>query len=323
MSIETAGQAEGTMLSLINDGVSVVITGCDDATVPSVVEAATTNELLAVTGCVSLPRPDVARLDQEIDEQLFLDLSSLSDDARAIANHAVDAGFDSIGVLSSNLLPDVDRTCLDLAAALPAEATSQITAEVSFTELVDAPTNVVEDFSVALGDEQVDAIVVCALPPTAGDIVPVLRGQGFDQPVIVPWYADAQLWPSNTNDVFVVTPASRYGDDPQGRTTELFEALIEQGEEPDAVDVVTADTLAILTDAAVRTGSVGSRRLAEAIDTRVTATDGDILGLSGALHVGGDADVPVRRVYRVIAIEDGIASYGTDASALDLVVTAE
>ena len=40
VSVEVPGQAQGAMASLINDGVSVVVTGCDDATVPAVIEAA-------------------------------------------------------------------------------------------------------------------------------------------------------------------------------------------------------------------------------------------------------------------------------------------
>ena len=121
VSITTPGQAEGAMLSLINDGVNVVITGCDDATVPAVVEAATANELLAVTGCVSLPRPDIDRLSSEINSDLFIDLSALRDNARAIANHADAEGFSSLAVVGSTLVPDVERVCVDLQDELAPE----------------------------------------------------------------------------------------------------------------------------------------------------------------------------------------------------------
>ena len=353
VSITTPGQAEGAMLSLINDGVNVVITGCDDATVPAVVEAATANELLAVTGCVSLPRPDIDRLSSEINSDLFIDLSALRDNARAIANHADAEGFSSLAVVGSTLVPDVERVCVDLQDELAPEVNVEgepeatgdvvdvegeqlldedededevgdgvvddqsvsIIAKVNFVELVDAPGNVVSDLVAATEVDPPDAIVVCALPPTVGDIVSELRNRGFDQPVILPWYGDGQTWADGTRDVFIVTPASRYGDDPAELTTSLFEALTIDGEQPDAVDIVTADTLSVLSDAAARSGSVGSQRVATAIRNGDPTTP--ISGISGSLHVGGDDLTPVQRVYRVVAIEEGRASFLREVNSLD------
>ena len=355
ISITTPGQAEGAMLSLINDGVNVVITGCDDATIPAVVEAATANELLAVTGCVSLPRPDIDRLSSEINSDLFIDLSALRDNARAIANHADAEGFSSLAVVGSTLVPDVERVCVDLQDELAPEVNVEgepeatgnvvdvegeqlldedededededgdgvvddqavsIIAKVNFVELVDAPGNVVSDLVAATEVDPPDAIVVCALPPTVGDIVSELRNRGFDQPVILPWYGDGQTWADGTRDVFIVTPASRYGDDPAELTTSLFEALTIDGEQPDAVDIVTADTLSVLSDAAARSGSVGSQRVATAIRNGDLTTP--ISGISGSLHVGGDDLTPVQRVYRVVAIEEGRASFLREVNSLD------
>ncbi len=326
--IESPGQAEGTILSLINDGVSVIITGCDDATIPAVVQAATANELLALTGCVSLPRPDIGRLAAEIDSELFIDLSNLADNATAIANHAASSDFASVGVIRSNLFPDVERTCIDLQneVANPSNdalaqtdtgqvppGTVRVGAEIIFTELVDAPGDVATDLLGSLGEADLDAVVICALPPTVGDVVSALRESGFDQPVIVPWYGDAQVWESDTTNVFVITPASRYGDDPQTATASLFDALVADGRDPNAVDVVTADALSVLTHAAASGGSVGSRSLADTIQSGDAFERGE--GVSGLLGPGNE-EIPVRRVYRVIEINDGEATFVAEASAL-------
>lgn len=325
ISVETPGQAEGGVLSLINDGVSIVVTGCDDATVPSVVEAATNNELLAVTGCVALPRPDIARA-EGVDRELFLDLSSLADNARAIATHAQAQGYQSLGVIRSTLLPDVERTCADLQEEVLPETSepdaesgaTTITAETTFVELVDAPADVVANLGAALPPEgELDAIVVCALAPAVGDIVAALRAADLTQPVIVPWYGDGQVWPEDTNNVTIVTPASRYGDDPDLRTEELFDALSIAGGDPDAVDVVTADTLAILVDAANRAGSVGSLRVADAIRDGDSVGDGALGAVSGELNTGGDEEIPVRRIYRLITVTNGEPSFTATISALD------
>ncbi len=332
VSIESPGQAEGTVRSLIQNGISVIITGCDDATVPSVVEAATSNELLAVTGCVSLPRPAIERFDERIDPALFIDISSLADNARAIATYASDQGYESLGVITSTLFPDVDQTCANLKSEVGSSATTSdesedatgnstassvtITAETTFTELVDAPTNVVADYLAEVGqtaETAPDAIVICALAPTVGDVTQALREADISLPIIVPWYADSQTWAAGTSNVVSLAPASRYGDDPETSTAALFDALTSTGQQPDAVEVITADTLAILIDAAVRSNSVGSVRLAETIRT----DDAPVSGVSGQLRVGGESDFPVRRTYRVISVEDGEPAFTEVASSFD------
>ena len=321
LNVETPGQAEGSIAALVQNGVSVVITGCDDTTIPSVVEAATASQLLAATGCIALPRPDIDLSEGEIDADLFLDLSSLADNARAIASYATTQSLGSLGIIRSTLLPDVERTCLDLQEELLAAGGSspvQVNAEAVFAELVDAPADVVATLQAAAAQAEggeLDAFVVCALPPTVGDVVASLRAAGFTQPVIVPWYGDTQSWAEDANNVVVITPASRYGDDPEVRTTDLFEALAVDDQVADAVDVVTADALAILVDTALRAESVGSRRLAETIAD--AASSAEIEGVSGVLRTGGDDAAPVERTYRVISIENGEPAFSTLTSAFD------
>ncbi len=301
VTVDSPGQSEGVMAGLINDGVSVVISGCDDATVPAVIDAATRAELLAVTGCVSLPRPDLSGIVDTIDTSFFLDLSSLGDNAGAIASYAAATERDNIAVVRSNLVPDVEQTCLDLV-----EQAEDVTvaANVVFTELVDAPSNVASVLAGSIAEqESVNAIAICALAPSVGDVTIALREVGLFQPVITPWYSDAQQWENTSGQIAVLTPASRYGDDPTSSTRELFVAMEETDFAPVAVDVVAADVLAILVDAAERASSVGSLRIADAI--RDADSDVTVDGISGSLALTGDDLAPVRREYRVVTIEDG------------------
>ena len=315
VSVETPIGTEDAVRSLIDDEVSVIITGCDDETVPSVVQTATTNGLLTTTGCASLPRPAVDRVSREVNDELFIDLSSLTDDARAIANvveGSLEASF--VGVLHSDLFPDVERTCVDLIAQ-PDDTSDDSpllsipSTTMSFTELVDDPTNVVTDLQTALldtasGDEVPDALVICALPPTIGDVVSGLREAGVDLPIVVPWYGDAQSWAVGTDDVFVVTPASRHGDDPEPVVNDLFAALTTGENAPGAAAVVAADTLSILVAAAGDGTLLDAQRLADTIRDSSAFPAGDIAGLSGPL-VTWSGDDPVERVYRVLEIQNG------------------
>lgn len=302
VSVEAPGQAQGAMSALIIDGVSVVITGCDDATVPSVIEAAVTSELLTVTGCVSLPRPDISSIVETLDTDLFLDLSNLADNAPAIMAHSSSEGFENLAVVRSNLIPSVEQTCIDVAAS---SGDSSVVTDVTFTELIDDPADVVSVLSGALsGTGEVGAIVVCALPPAIGDITTALRDAGLDHPVIAPWYADTQTWAADSGDVAIIAPASRHGNDPVDTTTSLFAAMEETEFMPVAIDVVTADALAILIDAAERADSVGSQRIAETI--RQSGADIVVPTISGMVSLDGPNSSPVLRNYRVIAVVDGV-----------------
>ena len=114
---------------------------------------------------------------------------------------------------------------------------------------------------------------------------------------------DRQVWTEVHGDVSVVAPASRHGDDPETSTQDLFEAMEGTDFAPAAIDVVAADTLAILIDAAERSSSVGSRRIAEAIRD---AEGGVVVdAVSGELALTGSAVAPVVREYRVVTITDG------------------
>jgi len=97
------------------------------------------------------------------------------------------------------------------------------------------------------------------------------------------------------NDVFVLATASRYGDDPLPAVDALFDQL----DHPEAVDIVAADTVALLAHAAENAGSAGSQRLA---DTMRTTTAG---GVSGALSVGARSSATEQRTYRLLEIVDG------------------
>lgn len=305
VSVEDPGQAEGALSALINDGVSVVITGCDDATVPSVIEAANAAELLTVTGCVSLPRPDISGIMDTLNTDLFLDLSNLADNAPAILTHATTEGFENLAVVRSNLIPDVEQTCIDVASGAGG---SEVVADVTFTELIDPPADVASVLNGALpSDADVGAIVVCALPPALGDIAAALRDIGLEQQIIAPWYGDTQTWAEGTDDLVIVAPASRHGDDPVDTTSELFEAMQETEFLPVAIDVVPADALAILVDAAERADSVGSQRIADMISE--SGPDVVVEAVSGAVSLNGPTSSPVLRNYRVISISDGSPSF--------------
>lgn len=296
--IDELADVTSAVSSLAGRGVTVIAALCDDASVPPTVDAAVANGMLAITACVTLPTPALTST-----SPMFIDLAGMHDAPDAMAVWSQELGAERVATFRSDLVGDVETTCLDVETSLT-DLDLTLEASVAFTELVDDPVAIVNTASPLLGE--VDVIILCALPPTAGDVVAALRLAGHDQPVIVPWFADNQIWPSSIDDVHVISPASRHGDDPEEQVTMLLEEL---GPTAEAVDVVAADSVAMLSLAAERVGSVGSMRLADALRQGSTAV------VSGTLSLVEGEPRTKGRSYRVVEVTDGEARFNSLVTA--------
>jgi hypothetical protein len=288
IEIDEVSDTSSAVGALIERGVTVIAALCDDATVPAVVDASVAAGVLAVTACVTIPRPTLT-----VSSPLFLDLAGLPDAADALAEWSVEREASRVATLRSDLVPDVENACVDYERAIAARGLS-LTVSSTFTELLDDEDELVASVAPLL--EDADLIAMCSLPPTAGTLVTALRAAGFEQPIVVPWFTDGQLWPATTDDVFVIAPASRYGDEPNEEIRALLTSI---GSDAQATDIVAADMIAMLSSAAGRSGSIGSTRIAEAIRGETSEV------LSGELRVSNDGSGPDGRTYRVIAVDDG------------------
>ncbi len=290
--IDEVSDVEAAVSTLAGRGVTVIAALCDDASVPSIVDAAVDNGMLAITACVTLPTPALIS-----SSPMFIDLAGMHDAPEAIAVWSEQLEPDNVATIRSDLVDDVESTCLDVESSL-AEIDLSLGGSVTFTELVDDAVAMVETSRPVLSD--VDVIVLCALPPSTGDVVAALRQAGLDQPVVVPWFAEEQIWPDSVDDVYLISPASRHGDDPVEAVRDLLDAV---GPDATAVDVVAADSIAMLSIAAQREGSVGASRLSDSMRRMPT----DVVSGSLSLVEGGSQTFD--RSYRVIGIAGGEAEF--------------
>jgi len=270
--------------------VTVLVSTCDNETVPQVVDAGLANNMLVLTGCATIPRPDFTT-----ESDLFIDVAALSTSPEAITSvleSSLTPIGDTVAVLASDLVPDVEDECTAVEGQLDP---ASIGLSQRFTELVDDPTEMVASLAEEL--EAVDAVVICALTPTIGDFAAALRDSGFDQPVFVPWFGDDQPWPNDMDDVMIVAPSSRYGDDPVDDVNNLTNIV----ENAESTDIVAADTLTILVGAVRRTGSSSPARLADVL------REGPVDGLGGELSL--DQGGQVERTYRLIEVIDGTPEF--------------
>lgn len=294
-AIDDVNDVGSAVDSLVSLGVTVIATSCDDTTMAAVVDAAIEQEILVVTGCVAIPRPEL-----DISDRLFIDLASLDDAAGAITEWLMATDQQQVGVISSTLIPDVDQACLDVETQVSELPTLDVAGSVDFVELVDPPADVVASATSDL--EAATIIVVCALPPALGDLTDALRDAGFDQPIVVPWFGEPQNWNDETSDVFVIGPSSRHGDDPAAEVQELYDQL----DEPRSIDVVAADALAAVVSASTNDTNTGSRRIADAL------RDSDRSTFSGSILIepAGDRRSVIRE-YRVLEVVGGDVEFST------------
>ncbi len=291
VQIDEVEDADDAVDALRGLGVTVLVTTCDDGTIPGVIEAGRRADMLVLTGCATIPQPEIPT-----DSELVFDTGAL-----ATSTDAVAAALEELvriqdepvfAVIASDLVPDVANQCNVIEEALGADA---IIVSERFTGLVEDPTETLLARSELLSS--VDAVVVCALAPTVGEVVSTLRANGIEQPIVVPWFSDPQLWPEDTNDVWVVSPSSRHGDDPSLEVNSLYRSI----DQPESTDVVAADTLSILVDTAQRTGSANPNELGEALQ------EGPIEALSGELTLNRLGQV--ERAYRLIEVIDGTPEF--------------
>ncbi len=281
-TIDEADDIPGALDLLTELGVTVLLTTCDTASVPLIAEASAERSLLTVTGCATLPHPDVPR------SPLFADLANLDHVHEAMSTWARQEDFSAAATVSSDLLRDVAEVCGNFEDSFVRRGGS-IISSTTFTGILDPVADVSIEVSAPATDA--DVLAVCALPGTIGPLITELRASGLDQPIVVPWFADNEDW-GDLDDVHLVATASRHGDDPD----QLVDEFVGDGASDDAI---VLDTVATLTLAADATGSVGSQRLNDAL------LDVEFPAPSGPLEIDSDTRKTRGRTYRLIDIDDG------------------
>lgn len=291
LQIDEPNDAADAVVALRGLGVTVLITTCDDGTVPDVVEAGLANDMLVLTGCTAIPQPSI-----DTTSELVVDVAALATSpgatATAVEEILADVEEPTIATLASDLVPDVIGECSGIEDQLEV---ATVSVSEQFTELVDDPADLIETQSIAL--EGVDAIVICALSPTVGEVVSQLRSSGLNQPVLIPWFADDQTWSDGDDDVWIVAPSSRYGDDPVDEVNDLYSQL----GAAEATDVVAADTLFALVEALRQAGAVRPEQLAEVLASE------PFMAFSGELQLNRTGNV--ERTYRLIEVVDGVPTF--------------
>ena len=294
-------RTKAAAVDLIDQGADVMWVTCDvDWATPSTQEGIQAG-LLTVAPCIGTDQMGPKRFG-DAGRLAFSYGNVAQDEGAALAELANEKGWKTANVVTDKAIVYTQNVCQAFKQRFE-ELGGKIASEESFTEGDGTINNVVS----SVNDSKADTIAICAT--TQQDLpafVSGVRGGGNTTPIMGPWSIDGSFWlpksKSVADNIYVITYASVYGDDPDPAVRDLIAKMKKAGQPPATGGFVT--------------GAAAVDGLVEAIKKNGGATDGEKLaetteGFSGLGTVSGDVSFSPEfhsafgREYRVIEIQNG------------------
>jgi branched-chain amino acid transport system substrate-binding protein len=294
-------RTKAAAVDLIDQGADVMWVTCDvDWATPSTQEGIQAG-LLTVAPCIGTDQMGPKRFG-DAGRLAFSYGNVAQDEGAALAELANQKGWKTANVVTDKAIVYTQNVCQAFKQRFE-ELGGKIASDESFTEGDGTINNVVS----SVNDSKADTIAICAT--TQQDLpafVSGVRGGGNTTPIMGPWSIDGSFWLPKSkkvaDNIYVITYASVYGDDPDPAVRDLIAKMKKAGQPPATGGFVT--------------GAAAIDGIVEAIKKNGGATDGGKLadtteGFSGLSTVSGDVSFSSKfhsafgREYRVIEIQDG------------------
>lgn len=286
---------------LIEGGADALWVTCDvDWATPSTQEGIGAG-LLTVAPCIGTDQMGPKRFSDA--GQLAYSFGNVAqDEGAALAQLADQEGWQTANVVTDDSIAYTQNVCQAFKQRFQ-ELGGEVVADESFTEGDGTINSVVNSVS----QSDADTIAICAT--TQEDLpafVSGVRGANNQTPIIGPWSIDGSFWlpknPKVANNIYVITYASVYGDDPDPEVQELIDELTAQDAAPATGGFVT--------------GAAALQGIVEAIEQNDGSTEGEALAetvegfdgletISGNVSFSPEFHTAFGREYRVIEIMNG------------------
>ncbi len=288
-------------LSLTEAGADIMWVTCDvDFSTPSI-QVALSKKLLTVAPCIGTDQMGPKRFG-EAGKQAFSFGNVAQDEGAAVAQMAYDKGFRTANVVMDKSIVYTQNVCAAFAKGFEGLG-GKIALRESFTEGDKTIGNVVS----RVNRSDADTIAFCAT--TQNDLpafVSGVRGGGNKTPIVGPWSIDGAYWlPKNkkaSDEIYLTTYASVYGDDPSPEVRGLIDQLTKSGTPPVTGGFLAgAGAIDGLVAALKETGgSTEGAKLAGALTGFK-----DLQTVSGKLSFSDEFHTAFGREYRIIEIQNG------------------
>ena len=288
-------RTKSAAIELIDGGADVLLVTCDvDYATPAVQEAITRG-VLAVAPCIGTDQMGPERFGDA--GKLAFSIGNVAqDEGAAMAEYAIDQGWMTAATVTDNVIVYFQDVVKAFAARYT-ELGGEITVEESWTQGDGTIQNVVS----ALDKANVDVIATSTAFDDMPAMVGGLRTLGNETPIICGWSCDGNYWlPEGTNNFYLVTYASVFGDDPSDEVKELIAAMEEKDAAPGTGGFVTgAAAIDAIAAAIEETGGTEGEALAEAFES----FDG-LETISGEISFSPEFHSVFGREYRVMEVQN-------------------
>lgn len=225
-------------------------------------------------------------------------------EASIMAEFAYGKGWKNAVLLKDNSIKYTQNQC-----AIVDKAFTALGGKVIQTYEYTQGDSVKETVSKIAAGPKPDVIFNCGYNPGGGAVAKEIRDGGLKQPIVSGFGMDGDFWVGaipNLKDYYVVTYASKNGDDPDPAVNAAAAAYAEKyGSAPDVGGFVTGPTtLQLILEAYKQAGSWDGAALAAAMEGFM-----DVPTLAGPSSFSPDLHINVKRPMRILVVQDGKLVY--------------
>ncbi|MBO9521575.1 MAG: ABC transporter substrate-binding protein [Nocardioidaceae bacterium] len=218
---------------------------------------------------------------------------SIPTEGAALAQYAISRGWKNVYTLTDTSLDYSKNTCAAFKQRFGELGGSIAGADVFQNSDQAIPSQV----SRAAG-KTFDALVLCSYPPGGAMAVLQARQGGLKQPVLANFGMDGDYWTKalpDLSDFYVISPASRYGDDPSAAVNELLATYQKEVGEapPTGAFVYGQSTFDLIAKALESAGTTDGKKLAKALQRGTQDSIVGPMSFGTDYHVDFDWDVRV------------------------------
>jgi len=225
-------------------------------------------------------------------------------EASIMAEFAYGKGWKNAVLLKDNSIKYTQNQC-----AIVDKAFTALGGKVIQTYEYTQGDSVKETVSKIAAGPKPDVIFNCGYNPGGGAVAKEIRDGGLKQPIVSGFGMDGDFWVGaipNLKDYYVVTYASKNGDDPDPAVNAAAaEYAKKYGNAPDVGGFVTGPTtLQLILEAYKQAGSWDGAALAAAMEGFM-----DVPTLAGPSSFSPDLHINVKRPMRILVVQDGKLVY--------------
>jgi len=290
---------------LIGEGAKIMFTTCDVDLAAPAVQPAINKGLLTIAPCIGTDQMGPKRFGSK--GKLAFSFGNVAqDEGAAMAEAAKNQGWKSVAMAVDQSIAYEPNVCEAFKVRFE-ENGGEVKLEEKFTE----GDGTIGSVANKVNGANAEFNVICAT--VAGDattFVSSLRGAGNEAPILGPWSLDGTFWlPKNQKEatnIWAVSPASTYGDDPNAEVNKIVKELTAEGKQP-----VTSAFL-------LGAGAVDG--IKAAIEENEGSTEGEALAtsmeafenletVSGPVSFSSELHTAFGREYRLIEVTNGKAKF--------------